>query len=253
MDAIPGASTTVSKTPRPAKDLPAIVGEGGPSPPAPAAASEEAADAEESPANEETAAITSTAEEQSTEEQSTEEESSPASTEAADVGEETDRHTYTPRGQPMSDADRQAMITKHGSWTLVDDKERPSKDLYKKYPTRDIPRSEFPSNAWQIDKEYLAKFLPEGIALAQRAQEGILAEYGHTEGPFLNRSEMFHMDMYEGTLEGVQFPKDFQGDKGGWTTKKSWEGLKRRILHAVMTEDWFVFAMGGHSAAAGHG
>jgi hypothetical protein len=172
---------------------------------------------------------------------------------AEDVGEDTDRHTYTPRGQPTSDADRQAMITKYGSWTLVDDKPRPSKDFYKKYPTRDIPRSEFPSNAWQIDKEYLAKFLPEGIALAQRAQEGILAEYGHTEGPFLNRSEMFHMDMHEGTLEDVKFPKDFQGNKGGFTTTKSWEGLKRRIVHAVMTEDWFVFAMGGHSSSAGHG
>jgi hypothetical protein len=42
-------------------------------------------------------------------------------------------------------------------------------------------------------------------------------------------------------------------DKGGWSTPKSWLGLKRRLLHAIMTEDTFNFAMGGHSASAGHG
>jgi hypothetical protein len=243
MDAIPAASTTVVKNQNPKTGM---VPEGAES----LAAQEGAGAHEESHSN--------TNEETSQEETPATSETPVTATDNTeesppDVGEETDRHTYSPRGQPMSDANRQAMITKYGSWTLVDDKERPSKDFYKKYPTRDIPRSEFPSNAWQIDKEYLAKFLPEGIALALRAQEGILAEYGHTEGPFLNRSEMFHLDMHEGTLDSVQFPKDHMGDMGGWTTKKSWEGLKRRILHAVMTEDWFVFAMGGHSASAGHG
>jgi hypothetical protein len=43
------------------------------------------------------------------------------------------------------------------------------------------------------------------------------------------------------------------GDEGGWTTQQSWDGLKRRLLHSIVTEDSFVFAMGGHSSAAGHG
>jgi hypothetical protein len=65
---------------------------------------------------------------------------------------------------------------------------------------------------------------------------------------------MFRLETHEDQdLAGVEWKKDFLGDNGGWTTKKSWEGLKRRLLHAVMTEDSFVFAMGGHSAAAGHG
>jgi hypothetical protein len=262
MDGIPGASIVTKKqkpkTPTlPAENHPAATTGGAESLAVQEVAGNEVTTQVDTPATSETPAATANTEE-----------SPPASkievpvvavpvvelpVVAEDVGEDTDRHTYTPRGQPTSDADRQAMISKWGSWTLVDDKPRPTGDYFKKYPNRDIPRSQFPSNAWQIDQDYLAKFLQEGIALAQRAQEGILAEYGHSEGTWEERSTMFHMDMHEGTLDSVQFPKDFQGDKGGWTTKKSWEGLKRRIFHAVMTEDWFVFAMGGHSAAAGHG
>jgi hypothetical protein len=168
------------------------------------------------------------------------------------------RLTYKRRGQPMSDEERKKMSDKWGSWTLVDDKERPQEDYYEEYPNRDIPRSKFPSNAWQIDKDYLDKFLPEAIALAQRAQEAILAEYGKTEGPWENRTDMFQVEMLE-TLEGQTSLEAGKGAarpslvKGGWTTTKSWEGFVRRVLHAVMTEDMFVFAMGGHSAAAGHG
>jgi hypothetical protein len=168
------------------------------------------------------------------------------------------RHSYAKRGQPMSEEDRQAMRDQWGSWTLNDDKERPTNDYYKNYPNRDIPRSAFPSNAWQIDTDYLSKFLPESIALAQRAQDAILAEYGKTNGTWEERAEMFRLDFFE-TLEDAAVNKNKRGgqptwyDRGGWTTPKSWEGLQRRLLHAVMTGDSFVFAMGGHSAAAGHG
>lgn len=167
---------------------------------------------------------------------------------------ETRRHeyTYTRRGQPMSDQDRQTMTEKWGTWSLVDTKQRPTHDIFAKYPNRDIPWKDFPSNAWQIDQEYLKKFLTEALSLVERAQEAILAEYGHTNGTWQERAAMFHLDMHE-RLGDIQFPKDYGGDKGGWTTTRSWEGLKRRLLHAIVTEDSFVFAMGGHSAAAGHG
>ena len=36
-------------------------------------------------------------------------------------------------------------------------------------------------------------------------------------------------------------------------TTRSWKGLQRRLLHAIMTQDSFVLSMGGHSAAARHG
>lgn len=172
----------------------------------------------------------------------------------------TVRHTYKKRGQPMTAEDRKAMIEKWGQWTVVDDKERPTTDYYDAYPNRDIPRSAFPPNAWQVDTEYLSKFLPEAIELVDRAIEAILSEYGKTDGTFEERAEMFELEMSE-SLENVngyiikkpEWRKDEQGERGGWSTTKSLEGLKRRLLHAVMTEDTFIFALAGHSAAAGHG
>lgn len=161
------------------------------------------------------------------------------------------RRTYVPRGRlhvfsatnETIAAQKQAMMDEWGSWTLVDDKERPQYDFYSNYPHRDVPRTEFPSNAWQLDAEYLAKFLPESLALVERAQKAILKEYGQ-ETP-----DMFRVFRYNATEE----PTDRGSKQGGWTTDDSWNGLVKRILHAIVTEDVFTFAMGGHSAAAGHG
>lgn len=163
------------------------------------------------------------------------------------------RHTYKPKGQPLTDDEREAMIQEWGSWALKDTQERPAEDFYAQYPNRDIPRERFPSTSWQTDADFLAKFLPEALALVDRVQKAILAEYGQTD------SSMFNVEILD-TWEG----QNFVGSKGqaahrpsvkqaGFTNRRSWDGLIRRILHAVMTEDTFVFAMGGHSAAAGHG
>ena len=157
------------------------------------------------------------------------------------------RHTYKPRGQPMSEKNRTSMMEQWGSWKFVDDdvEKRPKEDYYKAYPNRDIPRTDFPSSAWQIDKEYLSKFLPEGIALVQRAQEAILHEYDKIDGNWTQRAEMFHVTAFDnltnvqglGNKEKTSHPSK---ERGGWTTKKSWEGLKRRLLHAIMTEGKFI-------------
>ena len=55
------------------------------------------------------------------------------------------------------------------------------------------------------------------------------------------------------SIEGQPIKSRPSSTQGGWTTQKSWSGLVQRLLHAIMTEDVFVFAMGGASAAAGHG
>lgn len=172
----------------------------------------------------------------------------------------TKTYSYKVRGQPISDEQRKAMIDKWGSWTLVDPKrsKRPKNDFYLQYKNRDVPRSEFPSTAWQTDIDYLDQFLPEALKLVERAQEAILAEYGKDhkeEATFEERSDMFHleiMDTWEDLNYNSKRPPEYM-NKGGLTNKKSWEGFVRTVLHAVMTEDSFVFAMGGHSAAAGHG
>jgi hypothetical protein len=171
---------------------------------------------------------------------------------------EAPRRKYRRRGQPLGDAAQKQITDQWGKWDLVDPKldQRPKHDFYAAYPNRDIPRTEFPANAWQLDQDYVGKFLAEGIALAERALEGILSEYGHgkEELPgvdFEERSKWIDFIFIEGNLTQFRFPKSY--DNGGWTTPRSWTNLKKRVLHSIMTQDSFIFAMGGHSASAGHG
>jgi hypothetical protein len=176
--------------------------------------------------------------------------SSGAATATGEIRDKTTRHIYQPRGRPMSVDDRSEMVQKWGSWTFDDPKRssRPKEDYYSYFPNRDIPRKDFPSNAWQIDSEYLSRFLPEAIQLVQRGQNAILDEYGQ---PTDGTSTMFRVTQFDDSAWGGN--GHVCQSEGGCTTQSSWINLKRRLLHAIMTEDVFVFAMGGHSAAAGHG
>ncbi len=168
----------------------------------------------------------------------------------------TSRYTYQLRGQPLTDEEQQLLVEKWGSWTLDSPRRGPTttEDFYADYPNRDIPRANFPSEAWQLDKDYLDQWFPQSLALIQRAQEAILAEYGHngTE-PMEERATMFQVEIMDTWQDETLSDKRSSTKQGGFTTRTSWDGLVRRILHAIMTEDTFVFAMGGHSAAAGHG
>jgi hypothetical protein len=165
--------------------------------------------------------------------------------------------TYLPRGKPSDDATKKALAQTWGEWTFVDPKadKRPKGNFYADYPNRDVPRNEFPANAWQTDKEYLSSFLPQAKALVERSMEAILSEYGHgkldePDKTFDERSNMFSYKMVD--LQGGENPPKSLGISG-WTTERSFDGLARRILHAVVTEDKFTLVMSGHSSAAGHG
>lgn len=106
---------------------------------------------------------------------------------------------------------------------------------------------------------YVNHFLDAASNLLYRAEQAIYTEYGlldpnlvKTEEEKVKLEKMFHLQMVD--LENGEVPPDTrQNDKGGWTTKKSFEGLVRRLLHAMMTGDTFTVVMAGHSAAAGHG
>ena len=110
----------------------------------------------------------------------------------------------------------------------------------------DVSRDKFPADAWQSDSAYVNKFLDEADKLVDRAMNAILAEYGKAP----TETEMFDLtyreDLKRRELGGPS-------NNGGWTTKRSMQGLARRLLHAIITRDTFTFVMGGHSAAAGHG
>ena len=105
----------------------------------------------------------------------------PAPTDPLPDAPPVERHTYTRRGQPMSDADRQAMIDKWGQWTFVDPnpERRPNKDvdMFALHPHGDMPRDQFPEGSWQLDATYLEGFLTQGLELVTRTQNAILEEY----------------------------------------------------------------------------
>ena len=161
--------------------------------------------------------------------------------------------TYTRQGQSMTAEQRQTMIDRWGAWTLEDTKERPGRDLYEKFPNRDVPRSSFPANAWQVDAEFLEEWFPQAEGLVVRAIEAILAEYGHSpeEDPGMTMDERADMFLLTHFDDGPPNQKFFTN--GGWSNTKSADGLARRMLHAIMAQDKFTLVMGGHSSSAGHG
>jgi hypothetical protein len=50
-----------------------------------------------------------------------------------------------------------------------------------------------------------------------------------------------------------KYQKNGNRGNGGWTTKRSFSGLVRRLLHAMTTQDTFTVVLGGHNAAQGEG
>jgi len=87
------------------------------------------------------------------------------------------------------------------------------------------------------------------------AQESIYTEYGHGKPlppqGLVDRRKMFKLDLLDLTKAGAE--KEINGENGGWSTKESRDALKKRLLHAMMTNDDFTIVLGGGSHAAGHG
>ena len=183
------------------------------------------------------------------------------------LGEEDDFGAghYGPKDQivrlerPLTQNQRDALTKEWGKWSFVDKQAstRPEPSFMDDFPNRDVPSDKFPSKAWQKDPVYLKDFLDEGLALVDRAMEAIMSEYGcgkkdKPNDDFETREkttfglQMVDMATFKGT--GKVLPRN-----GGWTDQKSFDGLVRRVLHAIMTQDTFTLILSGHSAAAGHG
>jgi hypothetical protein len=179
---------------------------------------------------------------------------------------------YLKRCRHLDETDQKQIADKWGSWTFADpmvtatpeklsfkSKDRPRDDYYVNYPSRDVPRGQFPPNAWQTDEMFLSQFLPEAQALVLRSMEGILTEYGHgkdqePDRSLEQRSDMFLVRVSNNTSAGaLLWQEGDASDAGGFMSEKAYNGLGRRVLHAIMTEDTFRVVTGGHSAAAGHG
>lgn len=151
-----------------------------------------------------------------------------------------------------------------GAWSDIEDGDydMPGVDRpianFSTVPYGDLPNDQLPKNSWQADAEYVGKFIPEARALVNRVTEGIYAEYGHPlkqkDGTVLSpelkaeRDRKFEIV----TLDPEALNPNL--DHGiAWLTKPAMDGLVRKLLHALISNDEFYVVLGGHSAAAGHG
>ena len=163
---------------------------------------------------------------------------------------------------PIDDEKRDTLSELWGSWHFWDGEEdaRPKDDYLSKYPNRDIPGDDFPPTSWQTDSVFVNHYLNDADKLIDRAMESIFTEYGHGKPlppeVMASRMKMFHWEKIDLATEREpppEFRKHGARDIGGWTTKRSFEGLVRRLLHAMLTRDTFTVVLAGHSAAQGQG
>lgn len=147
-----------------------------------------------------------------------------------------------------------------GAWDFRDprDVDRPVPN-YSNAPNKDLPAKDFPADSWQADKEYVEKFLGEAKKLVGRIREGIYAEIGWPKTE--NDQTMQDREKFTKIHVWDRLECESQGDAqcGKETTgiasleKGAFDGLVKKLLHAMMTNDEFYAILGGHSAAAGHG
>jgi hypothetical protein len=156
---------------------------------------------------------------------------------------------------------KKELAEKYGKWNFWDGDEegRPANDYMAKFPNRDIPGDDLPEDAWQADAVFVNHYLNDADKLIKRAMEAIYSEYGHEKptdpDAMIERMKLLRWTKIDIANENPPAKYARRGDRsdGGWTTKRSYDGLVRRLLHAMMTSDTFTVVMGGHSAAAGQG
>ena len=177
----------------------------------------------------------------------------------------------------------------YGSWTFFDGsaEDRPTTpyltvengNIY-----LDLPEDKFPLESWQADAVYANHFLDAAEKLCKRGQQAIFTTYHgyglsnvHTvknnndDGEENSveyimedvdkrsslRRQMFHIEEID--LDIIKTSKELyekvpKWDKmGGWTTQRSFDGLERRIKHAIMTKSNFTVVITGNWQSMGYG
>ena len=145
----------------------------------------------------------------------------------------------------------------------------------------DLPAEKFPLESWQADAVYTNHFLDASEKLVKRAMQAIFATYhGHglsdvrvvhddsgedkldyviedADDRTSRRSKMFYLE--EVDLHTVTSTEELKAaapswdKKGGWTTERSFDGLKRRLIHAMMTNSNFTVVITGSWQSMGYG
>ncbi|KAL7469821.1 hypothetical protein ACHAXS_010074 [Conticribra weissflogii] len=154
----------------------------------------------------------------------------------------------------------------------------------------DLGEDDFPDESWQVDAVYVNHFLDAGEKLVRRGQEAIYAVFvgwgienvtveenagvsttattatgdGRVSGQIRDpnqrlhdRLQMFHLGEIDlatvTTSEYLALKEPHWRTKGGWTTQRSFDGLERRLLHAMMTNGNFTVVVTGNWRNMGYG
>jgi len=133
-----------------------------------------------------------------------------------------------------------------GAWSFYDSVENRPEPDFDSVDYRDLDVKKFPQGSWQTDETYINNFLSEGRQLVDRMKKAIYAEYGHTE----KDKDLFEVQI----CSNKESEKKIKSGKGvSWMSQIAFDALVRKLLHAMITNDYFFVVLGGHSAAAGHG
>lgn len=137
-----------------------------------------------------------------------------------------------------------------GSWEFKDHAEivRPVQN-FSKIKYKDIKNSKWQKNVWQTDEKYVKDFIKEGRKLIDRMTEGIYAEFGFptkkADGSTMSAEELTdRARKFEFTITEDLDPKTNQIDHGfGYLRQAALDGLARKLLHAMITNDEFYYGM----------
>jgi hypothetical protein len=158
-----------------------------------------------------------------------------------------------------------------GAWTFIDNyyddhkqHARPKPD-YRNVNNRDLPLVEFPKDCWQLDEEYVGKFVDQARAMIHRVKEGIYAHYEHptvmkngtklTGEALKDRNALFQVIIEDYVVVDGKAAKNNSSEPLpgiAYLTQNAWDGLVRKLLHSLITNDMFFVVMGGDGVAAGH-
>ena len=155
--------------------------------------------------------------------------------------------------QAAFNATRLAVMRKFGFFDAPDfgDLERPD---FTGIPHRDKPVTDFTPNHWQSNEEYLKLWLVQAKDLVSRVKEGIYQEYGYidTSTAGLQKREKYFGVILRNELtirNGIAYDSNTGAKLSGvaYMPKAAWQGLTRKLLHAMMTHDDFYAIVVGRA------
>jgi len=162
--------------------------------------------------------------------------------------------------QEKYSAKMKAVREEWGTWDMEDkcsDEACFDEVDFSKIDYRDMSNDQLSSGTWQMDEAYVGQFLGEAKKLVTRVTNGVLAEYGSPhkkpDGTMLSDAEM--QEREENWKISILEVGDVTVPVKGVAalSRVAFDGLVRKLLHAMITNDEFYVVLGGHSAAAGHG